>query len=197
MFRQNAKLDRTIIFSGYHPDLTTIIQDTMYSFTYFADTFIFDPSTFAWKQILTRGFPTYRAESQIVSDPTTGRTFLFGGFANCDYVTDKKHLITRTFADLWELKIDMPGGGFESVDLEEEKRTARAGPWQRCFACGSAGRWKKCGGEFPVSGCKWPMLTPHCDPLGTCKGRVFFCDPQCLQEGWREHKTTHNCRKTV
>ena len=42
----------------------------------------------------------------------------------------------------------MPGGFFEGVDLEEEARTAKAGPWQRCFTCGSAGPWKKCGGEF-------------------------------------------------
>jgi hypothetical protein len=148
-FEQNANLDRAIIFSGYHPDLTSMLQGKVYGFTYFADTFMFDSSTFSWKQILTRGFPTYRAEGQLISDPTTGKTFLFGGFTNCDYVPDKKHLITRTFADLWELKIDMSGGGFESVDVEEEKRTAKVGPWYRCFACGSAGRWMKCGGGFP------------------------------------------------
>ena len=31
--------------------------------------------------------------------------------------------------------------------------------------------------------------------LGTCRGRVFFCDSDCLSEGWKEHKTTHGCRK--
>jgi hypothetical protein len=108
---------------------------------------MFDPSTFSWKQVLTRGFPTYRAEGQILSDPQTGKTFLFGGFTNCDFIADKKHLVTRTFSDLWELRIDMPGGGFESVDLDEEKRSARAGPWQRCFACGSTGYLMKCGGK--------------------------------------------------
>lgn len=40
----------------------------------------------------------------------------------------------------------MPGGHFEGVDLEDETRTAQAGPWQRCFTCGSAGPWRKCGG---------------------------------------------------
>jgi hypothetical protein len=140
-------LDRAVVFGGYHPDLTTLLQGKTYGFTYFADTFMFDPSTFAWTQIITRGFPTYRAEAQLLSDPSTGKTYLFGGFANSDYIAHKKHLMTRTFADLWELKIDMPGGGFEGVDLEEEKRTARAGPWQRCFACGAAGLWMKCGGK--------------------------------------------------
>lgn len=58
---------------------------------------------------------------------------------------DKKHS-SRSYGDLWQLKLECPGGWFEGVDLEEEARTAKAGPWQRCFGCGSAGPWKKCGG---------------------------------------------------
>jgi hypothetical protein len=118
----------------------------MYSFTYYADTFIFCPDTFSFKHILTPGFPTYRAESSLVHHPASGKTYLFGGFANTEYVDDKKRVLTRTFADLWELRVDMPGGGFEEVNLEEEKRSASLGPWKRCFSCGSAGRWNKCGG---------------------------------------------------
>ena len=49
---------------------------------------------------------------------------------------------------MWQLCLDEPGGYFEGVDLDEEARTAKAGPWQRCFACGCAGPWKKCGGEY-------------------------------------------------
>jgi hypothetical protein len=56
--------------------------------------------------------------------------------------------MSRNFGDLWELRIDEPGGGFEGVDLEEERRTAAAGPWLRCFTCGSAGNWKKCSGTL-------------------------------------------------
>jgi len=32
--------------------------------------------------------------------------------------------------------------------LEEEIRTAIAGPYQRYFACGNAGPWRKSGGSF-------------------------------------------------
>lgn len=52
----------------------------------------------------------------------------------------------RSYADLWQLRLDLPGGDFDKVNLEEEARTAKAGPWQRCFTCGTAGPWKKCGG---------------------------------------------------
>ncbi|KAF8804273.1 hypothetical protein BYT27DRAFT_6702741, partial [Phlegmacium glaucopus] len=74
-----------------------------------------------------------------------------------------------------ELRIDLPGGHFEGVNIKDEERTAQLGPWQRCFTCGSAGQWQKCG--------------------GSCRGRAFFCDIECLKEGWREHRTAHQCRK--
>lgn len=145
-----------IVFGGYNPSLpTSYVDEGMeFAFSYFADTFLFDPSASAssvsgpkWKQVLTKGFPTYRAQMQLVSDPATGKIFLFGGYTNSQFVPNKKHPIARSFGDLWQLKIDIPGGCFEGVDLEEEARTARAGPWQRCYTCGSAGPWKKCGGK--------------------------------------------------
>jgi hypothetical protein len=123
----------------------------MFRFSYYADTFIFCHTSFSWKQVITRGFPTYRAQAQLVYDPTSGKTFLFGGFTNSDYMKDKKHKNTCTFADLWELKIDVPGGNFDGVDWEDEKWSAKAGPWQRCFSCGCAGRWMKCGGASSQS----------------------------------------------
>jgi hypothetical protein len=49
---------------------------------------------------------------------------------------------------VWQLRLDVPGGDFEGVDLDEEARTEKAGPWQRCFTCGDAGMWKKCSGEL-------------------------------------------------
>ena len=98
--------------------------------------------------VLTRGFPTYRAQAALFSDPATGRMFAFGGYTNSEFVPDGKHNVSRAFGDLWELRMDVPGGHFDGVDLEEESRTARAGPWQRCFNCGSAGPWKKCGGKL-------------------------------------------------
>jgi hypothetical protein len=82
---------------------------------------------------------------------------------------------------------------FVDVDDEEERRIAMAGPWKRCFSCGSAGKWSKCGGKL-VLGRLFVFLIVL---LGTCRGRVFFCDPQCLKEGWKEHKHLHNCRKAT
>lgn len=155
---QNPKLNKTVVWGGYHPDQPTEVVDTAisFSFSYFADTFIYDgpptststPTTRrSWKQVLTKGFPTYRAQSQLLVDPQTGRTYLFGGFTNNDYIPSRKTVVSRSFGDVWELRVDMPGGHFEGVDVEDEGRTAQMGPWQRCFACGSAGPWRKCGGR--------------------------------------------------
>ncbi|KAJ7714618.1 hypothetical protein B0H16DRAFT_1667202 [Mycena metata] len=150
----NEVLDKVIFFGGYSPT------------------------------VLTRGFPTYRADSTLVTDSKTGKTFLFGGYKNTTYVPSKNGgpSDSRSFVDLWQLRLDLPGG-FERVDLEEAARTAKAGPWQRCFACGSTGPWKRCGGN----------LTTWCS--GSCNGRVFFCDPECLKQGWKEHKEKHGCGK--
>lgn len=32
--------------------------------------------------------------------------------------------------------------------------------------------------------------------LGICKGKAVFCDAQCLQDGWKEHKKADKCKKT-
>ncbi|KAJ7082935.1 hypothetical protein B0H15DRAFT_852091 [Mycena belliarum] len=180
----NATLDAVIAFGGYAPTSTSHFErNVVYAFSYYADTFMLRsesgsaaaPGPAAWKHVLTRGFPTYRAQTHLVSDPATGRTFLFGGYVNSEYVPSRSGEESRTFCDLWELRIDVPGGHFEAVDIEDEARTARLGPWQRCFTCGSAGPWKKCG--------------------GACKGQAFFCDARCLRDGWKEHKLKHKCRK--
>lgn len=180
--------------------------DKVASFSYFADTFIFDdsPSTNPsssldpapkWKQVLTRGFPTYRCQAHLLADPDTGKMYMFGGFTNTTFVPECRQAWNkgpgRSFGDLWQLKIDMQGGCFEGVDLAEEARTATNGPWRRCYNCSSAGSWKKCGGE-----CSCYHHRPTRDrSLGSCRGRVFFCGPECMKEGWKEHKTTHGCAK--
>ena len=146
---QNSKLNKTIMFGGYSPCLMTDMgRDGCFDFSYYADTFVFNHTTSSWKQVLTRGFPTYRAQSHLISDPSTGKTFLVGGYTNSDYVPSKKKFISRSFDDLWQLCIDEPGGFFEASDFEMDARTAQAGPWQRCFACSSIGQWRKCGGTF-------------------------------------------------
>lgn len=73
--------------------------------------------------------------------------YLFGGFTNTQYLPDCKREITKGYGDLWELRVDLPGGHFEGVTEEEELRTARLGPWKRCFSCGDvSNEWKSCGG---------------------------------------------------
>ncbi|KIM45748.1 hypothetical protein M413DRAFT_442358 [Hebeloma cylindrosporum] len=192
----NRDLNKAVVFGGYNPAFATQFDSNFFPFAYFADTFIYCPDESAptshtaiaasnapsfqslrgkWKQVLTRGFPTYRAQSQLLTDPATGKMYLFGGYVNTDWVPSGKAGSSRTFCDVWQLSIDVPRGGFEDVDVFEEAKTAKVGPWHRCFGCGSAGRWKKCG--------------------GSCNGRAFFCDTECLQEGWRQHKRMHHCRK--
>ncbi|KAJ7101982.1 hypothetical protein C8R44DRAFT_988292 [Mycena epipterygia] len=183
----NAVLDKVITFGGYAPCVPSHFggKKSVYVFSYYGDTFMYGtdpesaraaaPAPAAWKHILTRGFPTYRAQAHLVSDPASGRTFLVGGYVNSEYVPSRSEHASRSFGDLWELRVNVPGGGFAAVDVEDEARTARVGPWQRCFACGSAGPWKKCG--------------------GACNGQAFFCDARCLRDGWKEHKLKHKCRK--
>lgn len=149
---KNPILDKAIIWGGYNPDLPTdsLPLNQKFAFSYYADTFIYNASSLTdrkWRQVMTRGFPTYRAQAQLIADPESGRIFLFGGFTNNDYVPSRHNVISRAFGDVWELRIDLPGGHFEGVDLALEGRTAQLGPWQRCFTCGSAGPWRKCGGR--------------------------------------------------
>lgn len=156
---QHEQLDKVILFGGSNSTLPTFNNDmqSAFQYTYFADTFVLDQSPLAsphtgprWKQVLTRGFPTYRSQAALFTDPATGRVFLFGGYTAVKFIPPRADPLaedSRAFGDLWELKLDLPGGHFEGVDLEEEARTARLGPWQRCYNCGSAGPWKKCGGE--------------------------------------------------
>ncbi|GBE88798.1 hypothetical protein SCP_1402030 [Sparassis crispa] len=136
-----------------------------------------------WKHVLTRGFLTYRAQATLLTDPATGRMFLFGGYINTDWVPSGKHKRTRSFGDVWQFRVDVPGGFFEEVDMDDEERTALVGPWQKCFSCGSIGPWKKCGGESCK--CPHPLISEAYfgGGLGTCRGRAFFCDPQCLKDG--------------
>ncbi|KAF9029470.1 hypothetical protein BDZ89DRAFT_1065434 [Hymenopellis radicata] len=176
----NPVLDKVFAFGGYSPRVPTYTpeKNEVFKFSYYADTFMLDsddPSVSSWKHVLTRGFPIYRAQARLFVDEATGKTYLFSGYTNSQFVPGQKHLISRSFSDVWQLRVDIEGGCFEGVNVEEEARTAKAGPWQRCFACGSAGLWKKCG--------------------GSCKGKAYFCNAQCLRDGWRAHKESHGCRK--
>ncbi|KAI0641446.1 hypothetical protein C8Q79DRAFT_1003753 [Trametes meyenii] len=175
----NPATKQTIMFGGYNPALPYYVESsqTCFGFNYFSDTFVLDHTepTPRWKQVITGSFPTYRAQGQLLTDPATGRVYLFGGYTNTDWVPTGKHDLTRSYGDVWQLRVDVPGGLFEEIDWEDERRAAQLGPWQACYQCGSVGVWKKCG--------------------GTCDGRVFFCTPKCQKEGWPEHKQKHACVK--
>ncbi|KAI0659951.1 hypothetical protein C8Q70DRAFT_105866 [Cubamyces menziesii] len=178
----NPVTNQAVMFGGYNPALPFYVEGSQvcFGFNYFSDTFVLDYREPAprWKQVITGSFPTYRAQGQLLTDPATGRMYLFGGYTNTDWVPtgNQKHDLTRSYGDVWELRVDTPGGLFEEVDWEDERRTAQLGPWQACYSCGSVGVWKKCG--------------------GTCDGRVFFCTPNCQKESWPEHKRKHACRRS-
>ncbi|RPA83985.1 galactose oxidase [Ascobolus immersus RN42] len=172
----NGDKGGVICFGGYSATTTTYIpeQNVNFTYAYFADTFLLDPETMVWRQVLTRGFPTYRAQHRLVVDPVTGRTFLFGGYTNSDFVPSK-HIISRSFNDIWELRIDVPGGGIEEdYDWQDEERTAVMGPWKTCFNCGAVGPWRMCG--------------------GTCGGKAWYCGKTCSDEAWDEHRRVHRCQ---
>lgn len=117
------------------------------NFSYYADTFIFNHATSKWRQVLTRGFPTHRAQSHLLADPDSGKTYLVGGYTNLEWIQTRKKYVSRSFDDIWRLSVDEEGGCYEAGEFEADAKTAQAGPWKRCFACGAVGRTQKCGGK--------------------------------------------------
>ncbi|KAH6911813.1 hypothetical protein BKA70DRAFT_1268556, partial [Coprinopsis sp. MPI-PUGE-AT-0042] len=198
----NPHLNKVFLFGGYSASFTTSAPQKyrQYDFAYFADTFMLDldlseypitvPSSPShdspppdalqikhakWRQVLTPGFPTYRCHCQLLTDRDTGKMYMIGGFTNDDWMSENHEFTRTSFGDLWQLRVNLPGGWYSDVNVEDEWKTARAGPWKRCFTCGSAGLWKRCG--------------------GSCGGKAFFCDNECLKEGWKGHKAMHKCGK--
>ena len=97
---------------------------------------------------------------------------------NVEYHMPKKAGTTRSYNDLWQLKLDIPGGLMTEEDREIDFRTETVGPWKRCYYCGDVGvDYKKCA--------------------GTCTGRYFFCSRECQKAGWPEHKEAQGCRKVT
>ncbi|KAH0608213.1 uncharacterized protein H6S33_002265 [Morchella sextelata] len=176
----NPRLDRTVVFGGYCGTTNTYFPDrgVNFTFAYYADTYIWNPADRKWSQVLTRGFPTYRAQARLIIDEQSGKSYLFGGYTNSDFVPSN-HVVSRAFNDLWELKIDFEDGRGGIVDRvlelgKDEKRTAVMGPWGTCFCCGAVGQWKMCG--------------------GSCGGVVRYCSNDCGREAWTEHKKIHQCK---
>ncbi|KAJ6550803.1 hypothetical protein DFH09DRAFT_1086432 [Mycena vulgaris] len=163
----HEKLRKTIVFGGYHPSLSTYVLtpgcEMGFYYSYFADTLIYDaePTVPAHAGNPTLSAPRWN-QAHIACDSVTGKTFMFGAWTNSQFIPTRTNLSSRSFGDLWEMRMDVPGGHFEEVNVQEEARIARAGR-QRCFACAGAGPWKECG--------------------GSCEDRAFFCGATCLREG--------------
>lgn len=57
----NKQWNSGVVFGGYTESLPLSEGDTLLEYSYFADTFIWSAETSRWSQVITRGFPTYRA----------------------------------------------------------------------------------------------------------------------------------------
>ena len=170
----NRIIRRTVLFGGYSTRFPAAGVQAMHNgaafrFTYFADTFLWDPVTNIWALVLTPGFPTYRAGMNVIVDEDSGATYLFGGFTSPEFIPSG-HVGCLYFRDLWQLVLDLPS----KVPEADESWLEELGPWKICWACGSAGRWKSCG--------------------GTCGGIIHFCGLECLKAKWPEHKHKDGCR---
>lgn len=197
----NQVLHRGIVYGGYNGSMNSAAgsvdrerRQRMYPFSFFGDTLVFDPETKIWQHVIVKGWPSYRAQATLISDPDTGITYLYGGqefchmcnsdlnspplclgYTNTEYVP-MKDTTSRCFGDIWQLKLDMPGGRMTEEDRNLDPRTETMGPWRRCYTCGEAGlEYKRCS--------------------GTCGGRYFFCSVECQTKGWNQHKTEQGCRK--
>lgn len=175
----NAVWKKALIFGGYNPTMPLFhreIDATGFGI-YFADTFAWCPLKKRWSQVITKGFPTYRSSAEMFTDPTTGKTYLFGGYMYTGFAPSRKSTQFKIFSDIWELVIDTPGSGFEESDFESaDPRFSKLGPWVRCYHCGSVGRWLTCAGT-----CR---RTPQA---------ASFCGKECQRLAWPQHKAS--CRK--
>ena len=174
----NSFIRRTVAFGGYSTgpptaDAKGMPDDALFVFAYYADTFLWDPVTNVWALVLTPGFPTYRACMTVMVDEDNGAMYMFAGFTSPSFVSSDR--VGRIYLrDLWQLKVDLPNGGFDEKEWANLDRSAELGPWRICWACGDTGQWKKCG--------------------GTCGGIVYFCGSECLKAKWAEHKAKDGCR---
>ncbi|KAG8952144.1 hypothetical protein FRC04_005144 [Tulasnella sp. 424] len=176
----NRSWNRAIVHGGYCASLVFSegSSSTGTGYSYFGDTFTWNPETKRWSQVIARGFPTYRAAADLFTDEHTRRTYLFGGYTSTDYTPSSRDTPAQSFNDVWELCIDVPGSDFNESDFEVDPRFSKLGHWKRCFTCGSVGRWMSCA--------------------GVCRNTnqaAAFCGVECQKKGWKTHKELNKCRK--
>lgn len=78
-FTYNPVLNRAVVYGGFSNYYSTV-DGKPHAFTYYGDTFVQDLDTKIWLQVLTRSFPSHRAQSRLIVDEDTGKTYLFGGW---------------------------------------------------------------------------------------------------------------------
>lgn len=62
----NEKLDHAVDFGGYSPTTWMIdAQKAEASFPFYGDSFLFNPNTKLWQQVVTKGFPSYRKQAHL------------------------------------------------------------------------------------------------------------------------------------
>ncbi|KAF9455731.1 hypothetical protein BDZ94DRAFT_1179317 [Collybia nuda] len=186
-------LGKAIVFGGYNANVPTdfFVDNNVnrLAFSYYADTFIYDtptsnedtstseecsqhgPASFRWQQVISHGFPSYRSMAQLNVDPATGKIYLYGGKITNEYIYSRR--VSHAFGDLWQLQLT-PSRAQPEEAKTDGGRQVEPELVRRCFACGSVGSWKKCG--------------------GSCAGQAYFCDSDCLKEGWKDHKRIHKCK---
>lgn len=84
-YTYNQRWKSAVVFGGYAAGMSyreRSMRD-VFDFSYFADTFLWDSETKLWRMVLAKGFPTYRARGDMVTDQETGRSYLFGG---CEWI---------------------------------------------------------------------------------------------------------------
>ncbi|KAG8943849.1 hypothetical protein FRC04_002472 [Tulasnella sp. 424] len=133
VYTYNQAWNKSIVFGGYHGDMMFMQpgDKEIKRFAYYADTFIWCPEVNRWSHVLTKGFPTYRSCAELFTDPSTGKTYLFGGLTNTQFVPSRKSTMVKILNDIWELVIDVPDSGFEQSDFEDpDPRFSKLGPWE-------------------------------------------------------------------
>ena len=54
-------------------------EEEQFKYTLYGDVYIMDTATNMWRQVVTRGFPTWRSQGHLLVDNDTGKIYLFGG----------------------------------------------------------------------------------------------------------------------
>lgn len=107
----NGKLGaggRGIVYGGYNASLQSAMpmdngQDGVCGFTFFGDSFLFDPETKLWEHVIAKGFPSYRAQASMAVDEDTGFTYLYGGKHTTPFA-QKYHVLTDHWSRILRLR---------------------------------------------------------------------------------------------